>query len=175
MPAPPANRPSPPNKPDNRGAAVGKPAAFANVYEVSGVPCADLSDRLVTRLFQPNIGWPPKLREVNGSEASHHPDNPEISLGKTPPSEPLPPEVEVRSACQSAIRPAPMFIGRPGATNATPTLGHRERRCIDSGEATIRSLHPCKPGAGNCWSRNVCAPYIGIDEPGQDPRCGRNG
>ena len=102
--------------------------------------------------------WPPGSREVNGSEASHQPDKPEIALGKTPPPEPPPPEVEVRSACHSALRPAPMFIGCPGATNATPTLGHRERRRIDGGRATIRSLHPGMPGAGNCGCRNVCAP-----------------
>ena len=148
---PPATRPTPPSRPDNRGVAAGKPAAFANEYEVSGTPFADLSERLATRLFQPNIGWPPKSREVNGSEASHHPDKPGIALGKPPSPEPLPPDVEVQSACQSAIRPAPTFIGRRGATNATPTLGHRERRCIDGGRATIRSLHPGKPGASNCW------------------------
>ena len=154
----PATRPQPPSSPDNRGVAAGKPAAFANEYGVSGTPCADLSERLATRLFQSNIGWPPESREVTASEASHHPDKPEIALGKTPAPESLAPEVELRSACQSATRPAPMFIGRPGATNATPILGHRERRCIDGGETPIRSLHPGIPGASDGWCRNVCAP-----------------
>jgi hypothetical protein len=127
------------------------------------VPCPDLSDRLATALFQPEIGVPVRPRAADVSLASHQPDRSLIALGRGPLAVPLPDEDELsRRDLQSATRAPPILIGRPEATNATFMSGYRERRRIYRWRAAIGALNPGVPRSGRSRRRDIGAPQVSV-------------
>ena len=84
---------------------------------MSGLFEPDLSARLATALFQPELGVPVIPSPVEGSLASHQPERLLIEVGEAAPS--VAAFELLRSALQRATRPPSTRIGRPGATNTT--------------------------------------------------------